>query len=168
METTGLGEDLDKREKEETERNGGTLFAPTNRAFVRLGPRANAFLFSDYGKKYLRALLKYHIVVNETLYSDAFYEHPREEGEDGKGGLFGSDDGDDLLGLKQEVKRIDLPSLLDEKPISVEISRWKGFIHIKVNGRVPVVVQDGLARDGVIQVVSFLFLSLFLLDGVGR
>ena len=53
---------------------GGTLFAPSNSAFEKLGPRINAFLFSKYGEKYLKALLKYHIVPNKTLYSDAFYK----------------------------------------------------------------------------------------------
>lgn len=53
---------------------GGTLFAPSNSAFERLGPKINAFLFSNFGEKYLKALLKYHIVPNKTLYSDAFYK----------------------------------------------------------------------------------------------
>ncbi|KAM7190554.1 Fasciclin domain containing protein [Naviculisporaceae sp. PSN 640] len=145
MEITGLGEELSKREKEEKERNGGTLFAPTNRAFNKLGPRANAFLFSEYGKKYLKLLLKYHIVANRTLFSDEFYEKPLELSE---GGHHGGHHG------KKEYKRIDLPSLLDDKPVSVGICRWKGFIHMRVNDKVPVVVQDGIARDGVIQVVG--------------
>lgn len=53
---------------------GGTLFAPSNFAFQMLGPKINAFLFSSYGQKYLKALLKYHVVANQTLYSDAFYK----------------------------------------------------------------------------------------------
>ena len=53
---------------------GGTLFAPDNFAFVKLGPKINAFLFSSYGLKYLKALLKYHIVADHTLYSDAYYK----------------------------------------------------------------------------------------------
>lgn len=53
--------------------SGGTLFAPSNFAFQRLGPRINAFLFSSYGQKYLKALLEYHVVANQTLYSDAYY-----------------------------------------------------------------------------------------------
>ena len=53
---------------------GGTVFAPSNFAFQKLGPRINAFLFSSYGQKYLKALLKYHIVANQTLYSDAYYK----------------------------------------------------------------------------------------------
>lgn len=50
------------------------MFAPSNFAFQKLGPRLNAFLFSSYGQKYLKALLKYHIVANQTLYSDAYYK----------------------------------------------------------------------------------------------
>ena len=53
---------------------GGTLFAPSNFAFQKLGPKINAFLFSKYGQKYLKALLKYHVVANQTLYSDAYYK----------------------------------------------------------------------------------------------
>lgn len=45
---------------------GGTLFTPSNFAFKKLGARANAFLFSKYGQKYLEALLLYHIVLNQT------------------------------------------------------------------------------------------------------
>ena len=52
---------------------GGTVFAPSNFAFKKLGPRTNGFLFSSYGLKYLKALLKYHVVANRTLYSDAYY-----------------------------------------------------------------------------------------------
>lgn len=53
---------------------GGTIFAPSNFAFQKLGPRINGFLFSDYGQKYLKAILKYHVVANHTLYSDAYYK----------------------------------------------------------------------------------------------
>ena len=53
---------------------GGTLFAPSNFAFKKLGPKVNAFLFSKFGEKYLKALIKYHVVPNHTLYSDAYYK----------------------------------------------------------------------------------------------
>ena len=53
---------------------GGTLFAPSNFAFQKLGPKITGFLFSKYGQKYLKALLEYHIVANQTLYSDAYYK----------------------------------------------------------------------------------------------
>jgi len=37
-----------------TDHAGGTLFAPSNFAFQKLGPKINAFLFSQYGLKYLK------------------------------------------------------------------------------------------------------------------
>ncbi|KAK3336872.1 fasciclin domain family [Cercophora scortea] len=140
LETTGLGEDL-----EEAEHRGGTLFAPTNIAFKRLGPRANAFLFSERGKRFLHALLRYHVVANETLYSDAFYKEGHSDQNDG---------GEGEAEALTDYWHVDLPSLLDEKPIHVDFRRWKGFITILVNGGVRVAVQDGIAADGVIQVVD--------------
>lgn len=62
---------------------GQTFFAPTNFAFQKLGPKINAFLFSKYGQKYLKALLKYHVVGYQTLYSDAFYDAKNEREENG-------------------------------------------------------------------------------------
>ncbi|ROT35069.1 FAS1 domain-containing protein [Sodiomyces alkalinus F11] len=131
---------------------GSTVFAPSNQAFARLGPSANAFLFnSEHGLKYLRALLKYQIVANETLYSDAFYrakaadaEHVVTVGRD--------ENGVEADGLRHY--HVDMPSLLDEKNIAVDITRWGGLIDVKVNGYVHVGVQDGVARNGVIQVVD--------------
>ena len=117
---------------------GTTVFAPSNDAFSKLGPRANAFLFNtEKGLKYLTALLKYQIVANTTLYSDAIYEV------DGEAQTEGS-----------EHIHIDLPSLLDGKNIAIDVSRWGGFTKIKLNGWVPVVLQDGIAKNGVIQVVG--------------
>ena len=67
---------------------GLTIFAPTNAAFQKLGPAANAFLFnSEKGLRYLKALLLYHIVANETLYSDTYYGATENS-------LDGLDDGD--------------------------------------------------------------------------
>jgi len=140
LETTGLGEEL-----KDLTFHGGTFFAPTNKAFTRLGPRANAFLFSDRGKKYLKALVKYSIVANETLYSDAFYR-PKEGDED--------DAEKGVSGKGRDYWHVDLPSLLDDKPISVDVRSWKGWTSIVANGFTRVLVQDGLARDGVIQVVG--------------
>ncbi|KAK3939467.1 Fasciclin domain-containing protein [Diplogelasinospora grovesii] len=146
METTGLGEELAERKEKENWR-GGTLFAPTNFAFAKLGPRLNAFLFSEHGKKYLRALIKYHVVANETLYSDAYY-HGHENDHEGQ------DDGEEKA--DGYYRHVDLPSLLDDKPIRVDIiRRFAGFhISMRVNGFGYVSVQDGVAEDGVIQVVS--------------
>ncbi|GKZ16780.1 hypothetical protein AbraIFM66951_008559 [Aspergillus brasiliensis] len=67
------------QEKEKGRRGGGlTIFLPTNPAFTAtFTPQALAFLFSSSpsskGSKYLSALMKYHIVIGETLYSDYLY-----------------------------------------------------------------------------------------------
>lgn len=120
---------------------GSTVFAPDNNAFKRLGVRANAFLFNtEKGRGYLRALLKYQIVANATLYSDAFY---REGGGDGGG-----------VGA-EEREHYDLPTLLcDNAAVSVDIKRFAGFVRMVVNGNVHVIVQDAVAKNGVIQVVN--------------
>jgi uncharacterized surface protein with fasciclin (FAS1) repeats len=53
---------------------GSTVFAPSNIAFEKLDHDVQSFLFSEQGAKHLKALLKYHIVLNHTLYSDAQYD----------------------------------------------------------------------------------------------
>ncbi|GLI79299.1 hypothetical protein PoHVEF18_007629 [Penicillium ochrochloron] len=58
---------------------GQTLFVPSNAAFQQLGPKVNAFLFGPGGSEYLKALLAYHIVANETLFSDVHF--PAKNGE---------------------------------------------------------------------------------------
>lgn len=143
LEKTGLGADL-----ADAPQAGGTLFAPTNRAWTRLGPRANAFLFSDRGRKYLRALLKYSVVVNETLYSDAYYGNGHDEEHQG-----GGDEEEEKMN-ESNYWHVDLPSLLDGKPISVDVKQRWGWVSIVVNGWVRVAAQDIVAEDGVIQVVN--------------
>ena len=124
---------------------GGTFFAPSNFAFQKLGPRINAFLFSKYGEKYLKALLQYHVVANQTLYSDAFYK-AKESTE------IGEED------IPKGHFHVDLPTLLEEKSLSIDIARWGGFITIKINGFGSVAIQDGISKDGVIHVVSSLLI----------
>ncbi|KAJ4298654.1 hypothetical protein N0V88_003685 [Collariella sp. IMI 366227] len=136
LETTGLGDELDDLPRT----GGGTFFAPTNSAWSRLGGRANAFLFSERGKKYLKALVKYHAVVNETLYSDAFYRPGEKEEREER--------------VNGDYWHADMPTLLCGKPISVIVKTWRGFVSIVVNGWVRVVVRDGIADDGVLQVVE--------------
>lgn len=117
---------------------GGTFFAPSNFAFQKLGERANAFLFSKYGEKYLKALLKYHIVVDQTLYTDAFYDHK----------------GKDKAVDRPPYYHYDLPTALDDKYLAVDVSRYGPFVSVRINGFSRVTIHDGVASDGVIQVVS--------------
>lgn len=127
--------------------DGTTVFAPTNRAWARLGPRANAFLFNtDKGRGFLKALLKYQIVANATLYSDAYYDARGKKVEDHL--LVGS------AAAAADERHFDLTTLLRDLPIRVDIRRWGGWVRFWVNGFTPVVVRDGVARNGVVHVVG--------------
>lgn len=132
----GLWEKINTTEPHE----GGTFFAPSNLAFRKLGPRVNAFLFSKYGQKYLRALLKYHIVVDQTLYTDAFFDHKEKK--------------DTETTHRLPYYHYDLPTVLTDKHLAVDVARYGPFISIKVNGFSRVTVHDGVASDGVIHAVS--------------
>lgn len=174
---TGLLEELNS-----THHAGGTFFAPSNWAFQKLGPRINAFLFSSHGQKYLKALLQYHIVANQTLYSDAYYGpssadmssisqpkkeggcHGRRSGSEKRTGVFGRlvdkimprDDhhGPPHHGPPRGFFHIDLPTMLEDKTLSIDIARYGRLIDIKINGFSRVVVSDGVAEDGVLHVVG--------------
>ncbi|KAK4963964.1 hypothetical protein LTR66_012543 [Elasticomyces elasticus] len=142
---TGLLETLNT-----TDHAGGTFFAPSNFAFQKLGPKINAFLFSTYGQKYLKALLLYHVVPNNTVYSDAFYKAESTANSDIPKGRF----------------HIDLPTMLEDRTLSIDIARYGGLIEYKVNAFARVSVQDGIAEDGVIQVVSDVLIPPKKLAGV--
>ncbi|KAH7561862.1 hypothetical protein BM1_02966 [Bipolaris maydis] len=128
----------------EYKHNGGTFFAPNNYAFKKLGPRANAFLFSKYGEKYLKALLEYHLVNDQTLYTDAFFD----------GSDDGDDDDDESTKDRPDYYHYDLPTVLDDKYLAVDVTRYGPFAEIRINGFSRVTIHDGIASDGVIQVVS--------------
>lgn len=75
---------------------------------------------------------------NNTLYSDAYYKADAAAQE----------------GVPKGYFHVDLPTMLDDRSLAVDIARYGGFISIKVNAFARVVVQDGIAEDGVIQVVG--------------
>lgn len=131
---TGLEETLNS-----TAHTGGTFFAPGNNAFQKLGPKINAFLFSKFGAPYLKALLEYHVVANQTLYSNTFYPPPGTDASDIR---------------RPPYVHLDLPTLLPDKSLAIDLTRYGPFISFKINGFVRVVVQDGIAKDGVIQIIS--------------
>ncbi|KAF4951048.1 hypothetical protein FGADI_7785 [Fusarium gaditjirri] len=117
---------------------GSTVFAPSNDAWRRLGPRANAFLFNtETGKKYLKALLKYQIVPNITLYSDEVYYGDEKVSKK----LYGH--GDDF--------HIELPTLL-ERSVGVDVHTFKSWTTIMLNGHNVIGFNDAVGKNGVIQV----------------
>lgn len=103
--------------------------------------KINAFLFSAHGAKYLRALLQYHIVQNQTLFSDVFYTPD--------GHIRG-------LGTRGST-HLDLPTLLGHKgkpALAVDVVRFGAVSSIKLNGVNRVAFADALARDGVVHIVD--------------
>jgi hypothetical protein len=113
--------------------HGMTFFAPSNRDWKRLGLKINAFLFSKCGNKYLRALMKYHIAPNCTLYSDALAcNNDKKDIEDDVVDVL--NELDDPDGLLHGYTHVYLPTLLDERHISVDITRWERFLSFRVNG----------------------------------
>jgi len=122
---TGL---FDKLNSTEYPHEGGTLFAPSNFAFQKLGPKINGFLFSKYGQKYLKALLEYHIVVNQTLYSDAFFDATKNE--------------DESVSGRPPYYHYDFPTALENHFLSVDVFRYGPFISIKINGFSSVTTHD--------------------------
>lgn len=146
---TGLFEPL----KDTSTHVGGTIFAPSNFAFQRLGPRINGFLFSKYGEKYLKALLKYHVVANYTLYSDAFYKASNENIDSG---------------IPKGLFHVDLPTLLEDKSLSIDVARYGRFITIRINGFTNVAIPDGIAADGVIHVVPNVLIPPKALGATGE
>jgi uncharacterized surface protein with fasciclin (FAS1) repeats len=116
---------------------GSTVFAPSNRAFSNLGPRVNAFLFNtESGLKYLKAILKYHIVANVTLYTDAVYDKTGDKA------------------TEQSREHFDLKTLLDGTHIGVDKATFAGLTIIKVNGFANVVRRDAPGKNGVIHVLD--------------
>ncbi|KAF1989219.1 FAS1 domain-containing protein, partial [Aulographum hederae CBS 113979] len=145
----GLGETGLIKSLNETAKAGGTFFAPSNLAFKKLGPKINGFLFSPFGRKYLKALLEYHVVLNQTLYSDAYY--------DAKGKIVDTISEESANEVDTEGRgyfHVDLPTLLKDKSLAVDVLPFGPWITIKINGFSRVVVPDGIAADGVIQVVG--------------
>ncbi len=117
-----------------------TFFAPSNAAFARLGARANAFLFNTpRGRKLLAALLRYHVVEGRAVYSDELYRGEQQDADAAAG---------------RTRFHVDLPTLLDGAGVAVDVVRWGALVSIRVNHRVRVAVQDGIVRDGVVQVVD--------------
>ncbi|KAJ4389054.1 hypothetical protein N0V93_006516 [Gnomoniopsis smithogilvyi] len=119
---------------------GSTVFAPDNAAFAKLGPAANAFLFNtEKGLGYLKAILKYHIVPNEVVYSDAYYSESDAEARDDVG---------------RGHYHLDVPTLLGDKNIAIDVARWGGIIRVKLNGYISIKIQDAIAKNGVIHLPS--------------
>lgn len=134
-----------------------TLFAPTDAAFDRLGHKAIKFLFSPWGKPYLRALLKCHVISNHTLFSDMYWPHG----------------GAELVDFRKlsvsDRHEYNLSTLLPKLNLNVGSQVTDGRWHLdispssllQVNGSnksIYVTTSDILTMDGVVHLVDSLIL----------
>ncbi|OJJ69014.1 hypothetical protein ASPBRDRAFT_46293 [Aspergillus brasiliensis CBS 101740] len=147
-------------------RRGGTLFIPTNQAFRKLPEDIQTYLFSDEGAASLQALLRYHVVANQSLYSNRLYdqnsvpEHFIQTPEDTPDHTVPTPEtkGDRMWRVLKGVRRFSLPTCLDGQDLTVAVTRCGGLISMRVNGIANVTVQDGLASDGVCHIVDSVLL----------
>ncbi|KAF7556662.1 hypothetical protein G7Z17_g1200 [Cylindrodendrum hubeiense] len=124
---------------------GSTVFAPSNSAWKRLGFKANAFLFNtEQGKKYLKALLKYQIVPNVTLYSDEIYY-----GDENEAAVPDKDNANNV-----DHFHLELHPLLENSSLGVDVYNWRGWASIVVNGAVKAGFIDAVGKNGVLHVVE--------------
>ena len=65
-----------------------------------------------------------------------------------------------------EFSQIDLPTLLQDKSLSIDVARFGRLISIKINGFSDVTIEDGIAKDGVIHVVSNVLIPPKYVGGV--
>lgn len=126
-----------------------------------MGSKANEFLFQSGGRKngrYLKALLKYHVAANNTLYGDAFYQDRHGGGHDKRKG--GSSVGHQLTisssgsDERRRSVRISLPTLLGRSSVSVANNNLGGWRRLTVNVYAPATAADIVAKEGVIHVVT--------------
>ena len=110
--------------------------------------------------KYLRALLQYHIVENQTLYSDTFYTPDGQVRDLGTRGfthldlptLLKVECGDDHGDGDGDKKQKKGPSL------AVDVARFGALGFIKLNGFRRVAFADALARDGAVHILDHILI----------
>jgi hypothetical protein len=75
----------------------------------------------------LKALMKYHVVPGQSLYSDALVIDDKKD-------VHALNEVDDPSGLTHGYSHSSLATLLDNKGISADINRFARFLSFRVNG----------------------------------
>ncbi|RDW72874.1 hypothetical protein BP6252_06781 [Coleophoma cylindrospora] len=160
--TTGLDAELKRAG------TGGTVFAPTDAAFAALGEGVSRFLFEDdQGSRFLKALLRYHVVPQHTVYSNAYYGPPSppvEETPETKAADVKAHSEANAAVPKVEDPRKptfprgrrhwDVPTLLAGDDLSVDVFRYGTLIALQVNGIAEFPAENIFANDGVIHPIT--------------
>lgn len=136
----------------------------------------NEFLFSPQGEECLRSLLKYHLVLNRTIYSDVVYgvkgeiDDLKPKKVDGARVRFHDKVGQNgkAMGTKSHsAVHVVSPTLLDGHDVTVDIM-WKGSsVSFRVNGFWEPTV-DLLAYDGVIHVLERILIPPKIVGGQNK
>lgn len=137
LKETGVGEEAGLEGP-----RGVTVFAPSDEAWDKLGAEVKSFLFGEEGAGYFRALVRYHIIVDEILYTDVRVDHTRESWPRGYETLLGAG-------------------------VSVHVHGIEGRRVMKVDGK-QVSVRDLPARDGVVHVLDEVLIPSTTTSGVER
>ena len=64
--------------------------------------------------------------------------------------------------------QVDLPTLLEDKNLSIDVARYGRLINIKINAFSTVTIEDGIASDGVIHVISNVLIPPKKVGGVAQ
>ena len=63
------------------------------------------------------------------------------------------------------ARKVDLPTLLEDRFLGIDIAKFGPITEIKINGFVRVSIPDGIAKDGVIHIISDVLIPPKKLDG---
>ena len=94
--------------------------------------------------------MQYHLVPNQTLYSDTLYDANGQTQEFGTGG--------------DVSVHVELPTLFQEQKLSVDITLRAAGAKLQVNGARRVKRSDFLASDGVVHVLKRVLVPLKKVD----
>jgi hypothetical protein len=64
------------------------------------------------------------------------------------------------------INQVDLPTLLEDRYLSIDVARYGRLIEIKINAFTRVAIADGVAKDGVIHVLSSVLIPPKKIGGV--
>ena len=64
------------------------------------------------------------------------------------------------------IVKVDLPTLLENRHLGIDIAKFGPITEIKINGFVRVSIADGIAKDGVIHLISDVLIPPKKLDKV--
>ncbi|CRG83530.1 hypothetical protein PISL3812_00882 [Talaromyces islandicus] len=127
--------------------NGQTFFAPSNRAFEKLGKDVTDFLFGPWGRDCFRALLEYHVIANETLFTDSHFKA------NGRGpGLINNEVAPGFeLNMSTMIRPLQLKA-------HIHHDKDRGIGKIQINDEVDVTQPDIVVQDGVIHKIDDIIL----------